>query len=185
MKIPFISGRRGDSRREGSRRGTDRDDSDRRQNDRRAEQRRADLRLIYPDGDSPQLIVYPPEAAPKIIEASPIVLTTDFRIAEISKRSMRFICEISCSNCEKPLKLADKLAFTVQFHDDETLDIAASVFRYFGELKTKTGTFVVMLDVPLTQDRIAKEQAYLLKNYPDFCRAELIDKRNVEPAATE
>ncbi len=185
MKIPFISDRRGgDSRRENSRRKAEREDSDRRQSERRVEQRRTDIRLIYPATDSPQLIVYPPGAEPKIIKASLRSLTTDFRIADISKKAVRFICEISCDKCNNPLKLTENMAFTVQFHDEEIIDMTASLYRYFSDLNNNAGTFVTVLDVPLTQERIIKEQSYLLKHYPDFCRAEMIDKRSQEVANT-
>lgn len=180
MKLPFFSDRRSEGRRKRERRAASRNGSDRRGSDRRFEQRREFVRLVYPLGSEPQIISYPPEAAPKIIKSEPAILATKFKIADLSKKAFRFNCLIKCSKCDNPMPFKSKVTFTVQFHDDETLEIEAEIIRYFCEIKTKSGSFVTLLAKNLTPERINKEQAFLLKNYPEFCRESQIDQRMLE-----
>ena len=182
MKLPFISDRRGgDGRRKRERRANPRSGSDRRANqDRRLDQRREFVRLVYPLGAEPKIISYPTEASPKLIKSEPEILATDFRVADLSKKSIKFICLIKCAKCTHPMRFNDKITFTLQFHDEEVIDLEAKVVRYFGELRTKTGTFVTLLSANLSSERIKKEQAYLLKNFPDFCREHQVDQRTLE-----
>lgn len=181
MKIPFISDRRGEGRRQRDRRDATRGSNDRRSpSDRRHEQRREFVRLVYPSGNEPQIISYPPEAAPEIIKSEPAILASKFKISDLSKKSFRFRCLTKCSKCDSPLTLNNKVAFTVKFYDGETLDIQAKIVRYFGDIETKTGNFVTLLLEQLSPERIKKEQAFLLKNFPDFCRQSQADQRTLE-----
>jgi len=181
MKLPFLSDRREDGRRKRERRAKSRGGNDRRSSsDRRIEQRREFVRLVYPVGSEPQIISYPPEAAPRIIKSEPEILATKFRISDLSKKSVRFLCLTKCSKCGKPLPFNGKIALTVQFNDGEIVDLQADIVLYFCEIKTKTGSFVTLLVENLTSDRIKKEQAFLLKNFPDFCRESQMDQRLLE-----
>ena len=179
MKLPFISDRRSEDRRKKERRATTRGSSDRRDSDRRVIQRREFVRLVYPVGGSPEIISYPPEAAPKILDSEPLILTTDFRIAELSKKAIRFICEIKCRKCRQPMELNRKISFTVKFHDGEILDMEADVLRYFGDLSVRAGSFVTLLSAEISPNRINKEQAYLLKNYPDSTNEKPVFNRTI------
>jgi len=185
MKLPFIGDRRGEGRRTRERRATTRGKTDRRDStDRRVNQRREFVRLVYPSGNEPQIVSYPPEAAPEMIKSVPEIIATDFRIADLSKKAIRFTCLKKCSKCDKPIPFNKKIAFTLKFHDGETLDLKAEVTRYFAEVETKAGSFVAMVSENLPSERITKEQSFLLKTFPEFCRESQTDKRipKEEPA---
>ena len=180
MKLPFLSDRRGDGRRKGSRRAGSRDENDRRSSDRRVTQRREFVRLSYPVGNEPQIISYPPEAAPKLIKSELDILETDFKISDLSKKAVRFSCLAKCSKCNHPMPFKTKVKFSLQFHDDEILELEGEIARYFSDVKSKTGSFVTLLTKNLSPERIRKEQSFLLKNFPEFSRETQMDQRLLE-----
>ena len=178
MKMPFI----GNSR-EKERQKLAREDSDRQASERRAAQRRKDIRLIYPVGDAPQLVAYPSEPLPDILKNEPRILTENFRIVDICRCAIRFVYEVPCSQCDRPLVENERIGFSIKFHDDEKVDLTGTIMRHAISTETKNGTFVCMLTTGLDAERIIKEQSYLLRKYPDFCRATQKDKRFKEVPA--
>lgn len=185
MKLPFFSDRRGDGRRADQRREGSRGGSDRRaSSDRRLDQRREFVRLVYPIGSNPEIVSYHPDAAPEIIKSDPVSFASKFKIADLSKKAVRFTCLVKCNKCETPMPFNSKVSFTIKFHDGETVDLQAELVRYFGLVKTKTGNFVTLLSTNLSPERIKKEQSFLLKNFPDFCRESQADQRMIEEVAT-
>ena len=126
---------------------------EKRDNKRRQAQRRELFRIIYP-----------PTQAPKVLNA-------DFRVIEISKQGMKLASEKSGDDFSPPIKADSLVKLKLQFHDEETLEIQAKVLRCGTVPNSLRHVFICSLDKEIPDKRIGDEQRYLLKNFPDFCRA--------------
>jgi hypothetical protein len=148
MKWHIWSDRRRDDRRqEPTQQG------DRRKAERRKAQRRQFFRLVYP-----------PVAAPKVLNAN-------YRIVDISQRGILFTCDDGSDQCSRPITLRTLLDLKIQFHDGEILDIRVEIIRCRSDLNSNKNSYSGIIEQGISVERISKEQAYLLKHFPDFCRA--------------
>ncbi len=126
-------------------------------NRRRSERRKAQRREFF-------RIVYPSEAAPEVVD-------TNWRVADISKKGIKLVCEKGGGEDGASFGLDSPIALRLQFHDGETFDAAGRVMRSYQDADSNRWYLVCKLDSDIPGERINKEQSFLLKNHPDFCRA--------------
>jgi hypothetical protein len=126
--------------------------ADRQKGGRRNQERRKSFRLVYPPFEEPR------------------VLNANFLITDISQNGIRFVCNENCKDCTNPISLKSTVAFKIQFHDGETIDVKIKILRCERTLHSREKTYSGYIENSLSNERIAKEQAYLLNHFPDFCR---------------
>jgi hypothetical protein len=125
-------------------------DKENRQQDRRQVQRRQCFRVVYPA-----------EAAPKITNLP-------LKVMDISMKAVRFML---CG------ELADGISFeegkTIQmafkFHDEQVVEVDGVIFRHNID-SDEQKVYVCRFNRDLPAELVNGEQAFLLKNYPNFCR---------------
>ena len=135
-------------RRKGERRKVDRGEVDRRERQRRKFFR----------------IVYPPTAEPR-------VLNGDFRIVDISQEGVRFACKNGRGGSPERIEVNSTVDLTIQFQDGEILDIRVKILRCDHKAGSGERVFAGIVKEGISPERISKEQTYLLKHFPEFCRA--------------
>jgi len=122
--------------------------------EKRKAQRREYFRVVYP------------------IQASPEITNLSAKVIDISVTALRF--ELLTQKAEKAnLTLAKKIKMEVKFHDGQLLKIEGTITRMTRE-QFSNCVFVCMFEKPISSEIITKEQSYLLKNFPDFCRKKFI-----------
>lgn len=142
--------------------------SDRRQHDRRSDAaalggKRKEERRRFERREFVRL-VYPHSVAPKALNANLIV-------ANISQKGMQLICREHCRECACPLTLKSTADLRIQFHDGETINIEVEILRCARTRHSPSKTYAGFVKNGISSERIAKEQAFLLSHFPDFCRA--------------
>jgi hypothetical protein len=118
--------------------------------EKRQTQRRAYFRVVYPTA------------------AQPVILDTHAKVIDISVRALRF--QIPNEEAKQMnLDINSTINAKLKFHDGQMLEIDGRISR---KLEDKAGNFVFvcMFAQEIHSDIINKEQAYLLHNFPDFCR---------------
>lgn len=120
--------------------------------DRRQGERRRSVRLYYPRS------------------ALPKVLNANFRVINISREAIGFVCQDNCEQCTHPITLKSVLDLKIQFHDGETLDVRVKILRCQRDLGWDEKYYAGVIEGAISAERIGKEQAYLLRHFPDFCR---------------
>jgi hypothetical protein len=108
-------------------------------------------------------LVYPPTAEPKVLNA-------DFRVMDISRKGIKFHYKGNGEDRTDPIRLKSIVALTIRFHDGEVIDINVEILRCEQTRHSKEKIYAGFVDKGITAERIAKEQAYLLSHFPDFCR---------------
>jgi len=124
-----------------------------RQGDRRQRQRRQALRVVYP-----------PQAAPK-------VLNTDFRVANISQRGIMFTRRGCPGECSEPIALRSVKELQIQFHDQDVLEVEVMISRRRYDPGSGEETYAGIIEKGLPSERLSKEQAYLVRCFPELCGA--------------
>lgn len=142
--------RRGD-RSQGDRRSDTTALGGKREGERRGHKRRKFVRLAYP-----------PTVAPKVLNAN-------FCVADMSQKGIAFLCRDNCEECTGPITLKSIVDLKIQFHDGETIDIKVEILRCERTLNSQEKTYAGFVEKGISTERIAKEQAYLLSKFPDFC----------------
>ena len=153
MKRKVLDDRRTDERRRSDEKSDSKIPGDQRKDARRDRKRRKYVRLAYPHRGSPK------------------VLNANFCIIDISQKGIAFLCKNNCEDCTDPISLKSTVDLKIQFHDEEIIDIAVEILRCERTFRSKDRTYDGYVKKGITPDRIAKEQAYLLSNFPDFLRA--------------
>lgn len=143
----------GGDRRCGERRRDTTAQGGRRKGERRRGERRRFVRLYYPPTDPPK------------------VLNENFRIINISQRGIVFVCRDPCNGCPQPITLKSVLDLSIQFHDGQILDVKVRIIRCQSDLSSNENTFAGIIEHGISPKIISKEQAYLLRHFPDFCRS--------------
>jgi hypothetical protein len=126
--------------------------SDKREGVRRTRNRRKLARLAYP-----------PSAEPK-------VLNGNFHVADMSQKGIKFLCRDNCEECTDPVTLNSIVDLRIQFHDGETVDIKVEILRCERTLDSQEKTYAGFVANGISAGRMAKEQAFLLKHFPEFGR---------------
>lgn len=123
---------------------------DNRQQDRRQVQRRACFRVVYPADAAPQITNLP------------------VKVMDISIRAVRFTL---CGELAAGVSLEEgqTVQMTFKFHDEQVLDIGGVIFRHSTD-QTGQKVYVCRFNCELPAELVNKEQSFLLKHYPDFCR---------------
>lgn len=120
---------------------------DRRQEEKKHQQRRQYFRVVYP------------------LHASPQITNLSARVVDISVNAIKF--EIPTHSFDSAnLAINSKINMSVKFHDGQDLEISGKILRR----QDGNSIFVCIFDRQIPGTLINKEQAYLLKNFPDFCR---------------
>ncbi len=126
--------------------------------DRREAQRRKLFRVPYPFG------------------AAPIDLNHKIIILDISLESIRFVFK----NRQETVPVGDMLELEIKFHDDEMITRRIIVKNCYDDYLSKH-QYIGHFTKPLPSDRIGKEQAYVLRNFPDFCRdISVMQKKHIQ-----
>ncbi len=115
--------------------------------DRRESQRRKLFRVLYPFG------------------AAPVVLNNKISILDISIESIRFVFE----NKNESIPIGEILELEMKFQDDEIITRKIIVKNCYDESLGKN-QYIGHFTKPLPSNRMGKEQAYVLRSFPDFCR---------------
>ena len=126
---------------------------ERRRGARRKAQRREFFRIVYPS------------------TASPEVLETPWRVADISKKGIKLVCEEGGGENWASPAVDSPISVRLQFHDGDIFDAVGKVLRSYYDADSNKCYIVCKLDADIPSERINKEQSFLLKHYPDFCRA--------------
>jgi hypothetical protein len=120
-----------------------------RSDDRRQNERRGSHRLAYP------------------LAAAPEIMNLNVQVVGITAKAIRFfVCDFN------PNKAAfnkdSKFNFIIKFHDGQIIKKTGTIIREDKYQEDKT-YFIYLFDNELPQERIQKEEEYLLKNFPGFC----------------
>lgn len=108
-------------------------------------------------------IVYPLTLVPKVLNGS-------FRISNLSQQGIMVRWEGEHDECPANVTLGSTLSLQVQFHDGEILDVEVTIARCQSDLHCRRAVYAGTLEPALSAARISKEEAYLLRHVPDFCR---------------
>ncbi|GEM_PF-1446099 len=118
--------------------------------DRRQSQRREYFRVVYP------------------IDACPDITNLHAKVIDISIKAVRF--ELNISDAEKAgLAIGKTIDMQFKFCDGEEKKIAGVIVRQLEDQFGKRA-FVCLFVKEQSLEFVNKEQAYLLKHFPDFCR---------------
>ena len=111
-------------------------------------------------------VAYPPNAAPKVLD--------NFTIADLSTKAIRFTSAVNEEN-EASLSIDNRITLKIQFNDGEILEVEGKILNcYYDENSPQEKNFVCYFDSEIPASRLSKEQSYLLKHYPDFCKSKLM-----------
>ncbi|HBG77462.1 MAG TPA: hypothetical protein DDW84_01240 [Phycisphaerales bacterium] len=120
-----------------------------REQDRRQVQRRACFRVVYPT-----------DAAPKITNLP-------LRVIDISIKAVRFT---PCGElADGALEDGKRIQMVFKFNDDQVVEFGGVIFRHSTDSAGRE-VYVCRFNRELPAELVNSEQAFLLKNYPDFCR---------------
>ena len=150
MKRNIGDDRRSDDRRNSDEKSDSKIPSSQRKAQRRARKRREYIRLTYPHTGAPK------------------VLNANYTIIDISKKGISFVCRDDCDECKHPISLNSTIDLKIQFHDGEIADIKVEIRRCERALHSKDRTYAGDVKKGITRKRIAKEQAYLMNNFPAY-----------------
>jgi hypothetical protein len=105
-------------------------------------------------------IVYPLTLAPRTSNG-------EVRVINLSRQGILFRWE-----GWEPARLAlgSIVNLRVRFHDGETLNLAVNITRCQSDVHSRQTVYAGILRPALSSARISKEEAYLLRHVPDFCR---------------
>jgi hypothetical protein len=142
--------RRKGKRRQGERRDAARAVTGRRASDRREKDRRYGFRLAYPIGAAPEIVN---------IRSQVIGLT--------AKAVRFFISDFNLQGLS--LKQGDKIDIALRFHDGQVIKTTGTISRR-EQYQAGREYFICLFEQDLPQERLDKEQTYLLENFPDFCK---------------
>jgi hypothetical protein len=118
--------------------------------DRRKSQRRECLRVVYP------------------INACPEITNLKAKVIDISIKAVRF--ELNISDAQKAgLAVGKTIDMQFKFPNGEEKNIAGVIVRQLEDQFGKRA-FVCLFVKEQSPEFVNKEQAYLLKHFPDFCR---------------
>jgi hypothetical protein len=106
-------------------------------------------------------VVYPLAAAPKITNLP-------LRVIKISMKAVRFT---PCGELADGVSFEDGqiIQMVFKFHDEQVVELGGVIFRHSTD-KAGRKVYVCKFDSELSAELVSKEQAFLLRNYPDFCR---------------
>lgn len=122
--------------------------------DRRKSQRREYFRVVYP------------------IDACPEIKNLNAKVIDISIKAVRF--ELNISDAQKAgLAIGKTIDMQFKFPDGEEKKIAGVIVRQLEDQFGKRA-FVCLFVKEQSPELVNKEQAYLLKHFPDFCRKTFI-----------
>jgi len=108
-------------------------------------------------------IIYPLSLAPK-------VRNDNMHVINLSQQGIMFRWEGDEDACPAKLTLGSIANLQVQFHDGEIMDVEVKIIRCQSEVHSRRTVYAGILQPALSAARISKEEAYLLRHVPDFCR---------------
>lgn len=144
----FGPDKRQNDQRSGQRTDVHRLGSERRENDRKQVQRRQYFRVVFP----------PAAEAPEITNLSA-------KVIDISVKAVKFMLPAS----EVNFTADSKIDMVLKFRDGQIINAVGTVLRQESDQLGKS-VCVCIFDAEIPSAVINKEQSYLLKNFPDFCR---------------
>ncbi|OQA03333.1 MAG: hypothetical protein BWY69_00526 [Planctomycetes bacterium ADurb.Bin401] len=119
-----------------------------REEERKITQRREFFRVVYP------------------VNASPKITNLSARVVDISVHAVKF--ELPAESSFSQMDIDNAIGVIITFHDGHTINTSGKILKK-NRLDDKC-VFVCIFDVEISPEIINKEQSYLLKNFPDFCR---------------
>ena len=122
-------------------------ENDRRQEERRVAQRRQFFRVVYPLNESPEII------------------NLSAKIIDISVHAVKF--ELPAESASQ-FNVDSRVELKIKFHDGQIVEGWGKIFQKRDG--TDKSIFIGIFEKEISPAVINKEQAYLLKKYPDFCR---------------
>ncbi|HBG28902.1 MAG: hypothetical protein A2Y10_16655 [Planctomycetes bacterium GWF2_41_51] len=124
-----------------------REESEHQQEERRVAQRRQFFRVVYPINESPEII------------------NLSAKIIDISVHAVKF--ELPAEAASK-FNVDSRVELKIKFHDGQIVEGWGKIFQKRDG--TGKSIFISIFEKEISSAVINKEQAYMLKNYPDFCR---------------
>ena len=112
-------------------------------------EKRQGLRLAYP------------------LAAAPEIMNMRLQVVGISAKAIRFFVPDFIRQ-KLTLKNGSKLNIVIKFHDGHIAKRSGTITRQ-EQCQEGREHFVCLFERLLPKERIDKEHAYLLKNFPDFC----------------
>ncbi len=128
--------------------------------DRRKAQRRGYSRVMYP------------------MDASPDITNLNAKVIDISIKAVRFELNIADADKEN-LVVGKTVDMQLKFHDGEEKKLSGVIVRQLEDQFGKR-TFVCLFVKEQSPEFVNKEQAYLIKHFPDFCRKTFLFKPPTE-----
>jgi hypothetical protein len=121
-----------------------------RQQGRRQAVRRQQFRVVYPLG-----------AAPK-------VTNLPLNVISISMKAVRFML---CGELADGVSLekGQRILMILKFHDEQIVKVGGAILRHSTD-RAGQKVYVCRFDCELPAELVNDEQAFILKNYPDFYR---------------
>lgn len=108
-------------------------------------------------------IYYPKAATPKLVNCN-------FKVIDLSMEGIQFA--VNRPSGDEPEPEPDQnIEMKLRFNDADTANISVRVLRKHEDKNTGKTLWSGRIEHGLSPSRISKEQAYLLRHYPDFCRA--------------
>jgi hypothetical protein len=108
-------------------------------------------------------VVYPLTLAPKTLDGKVYVIN-------LSRQGVMLRQEGDKDECVVNLVLGSMAHLQIQFHDGEIVHLAVKITRCQSEVRSRRTVWSGILQPVLSAKRISKEQAYLLRHVPEFCR---------------
>jgi hypothetical protein len=106
-------------------------------------------------------VVYPPAVNPVVVNFPALVL-------DISTKAVKFVLSGNDVN-NLNLGSGSKIDIVIRFHDNQTIKTTGTILRRETD-QSEGKIYVCIFDREIPSEVISKEQAHLLKNFPDFCR---------------
>jgi len=77
------------------------------------------------------------------------------------------------NQCPEPIALRGIEELQIQFHDQDILGVKVAISRCHYNPSTGEETYAGIIEKGLPSERLSKEQAYLVRCFPQLCSASL------------
>lgn len=118
-------------------------------------------------------VVYPCSARPKL-------LNIPAKIINISEKGLQLGLEYDFAK-KNQIDLDKEMELEIEFHHGEKVKVSGKVVNTYTDINNIRTNVSICLSKTIPRKIVAREQAYVLKHFPDFCRVmKLRDKLAAE-----
>ena len=108
-----------------------------------------------------------------------MVVNADFRVVNISQGGILLRRDGTLDECPATARTGKVIDLEIQFHDGEIVGVEVTITRCLYNRQLHAVLLAGIVHKGLSPARISKEEAYLLRTVPDFCRADWSASRPV------